>query len=311
MSFKTKPMLIALVAELGVSCLLLAGIVWGIGQNAMNRAAAQPLTSVPPAGLQPSATPFLPPLATAAVSISQTPALETVSSVPTETNQGSHPLFPSAVPETTATPESGMLVTQGPLTIPQQLFLDVVSLRYVAPTTADGIHLARELNYIGKDGHPSNICGPLSIAILRDAGIINPDTPLDKFWLLDPKQRAARQLLARTFPTGRFDDLRTSVPLNKFDWNAFPLQPGDFLYIYAGPGGNFEHMLVVNRVDGKQRAYAVTNYATPDGFVITEVLLYDSNDKNLGIFHTWTKQNNAMLGSTVFGGFEVWRLRSP
>jgi len=189
--------------------------------------------------------------------------------------------------------------------------LELVSRRYIAPTSTDGIRLAREMNYIGNDGHPSNICGPLSIAILREAGIISPDTPLDKFWLLDPKQRTARQLLAHTFPVERFDDLRTSTPLNKFDWNAFPLQSGDFLYIYAGAGGNFEHMLVVNRVDSKQRAYAVTNYATPDGFVIQEVLLYDPNDKDLGIFHTWTKQNYAMLGSTGFGGFEVWRLRSP
>jgi hypothetical protein len=311
MSFKTKPMLLALIAELGASCLLVAGIILGIRQNAISVVSAQPLAAASSTALQPSATPFLPSPVTITVSASQPPALEIATMLPTETQSFSLPPLPTAAPRTTPIPTGLPLVTKGPLTTAQQLWLNTVSLRYLAPTTADGIRLAQALNYIGKDGHPSNICGPLSIAILRDAGIINPDTPLDKFWLLDPKDRIARQLLARTFPSEHFDDLKTTIPLNKFDWKASPLRPGDFLYIYAGPGGNFEHMLVVNRVDSQKRAYAVTNYATPNGFVILEVLLYDPNDQEIGIFHRWTKENNAMLGSTGFGGFEVWRLRSP
>lgn len=312
MSLKTKSILIVFAAELGASCLLVAGIVaWEVRRNALKVVSAQPIAAVSPA-FQPSATPFLPSLAETTVSPSQTFVAETVSASPSEANNFPLPQLPSLTPQTASTPGSGIpLITKGPLTATQQLLLEVVSRQYVAPTTADGIRLARELNYIGIDGHPSNICGPLSIAILREVGIISPETPLDKFWLLDPKQSTARQLLARTFPAERFEDLRTHTPLNKFDWNASPLQPGDFLYIYAGSGGNFEHMLVVNRVDSKQRAYAVTNYATPEGFVILEVLLYDPNDQELGIFHTWTKQNYALLGSTGFGGFEIWRLRSP
>jgi hypothetical protein len=42
-------------------------------------------------------------------------------------------------------------------------------------------------------------------------------------------------------------------------------------------------MLVVNRVDSQKRAYAVTNYSTLKGFVITEILLYDPNDKSTGM----------------------------
>ncbi len=299
-------MLIILAMELGISCLLAAGIIWQIGRNAPSSALAQPLGMESPAPMQLSATPFLPSSATATTAVMIEPAL----AFPTAPDSFSPPLLPIATLETTPRPGGIAPVENGPLDTTEQLALYIASLRYLAPTTADGIRLARELNYIGKDGHPSNICGPLSIAILRETGILSPDTSLDKFWLLDPRQGTARQLLARTFPPERFENLRTKTPLNKFDWDAFPLQPGDFLYIYAGTGGNFEHMLVVNRTDGKQRAYAVTNYATPNGFVITEVLLYDANDKTAGIFHTWTKRNYAQLGSTGFGGFEIWRLRS-
>jgi hypothetical protein len=70
-------------------------------------------------------------------------------------------------------------------------------------------------------------------------------------------------------------------------------------------------MLVVNRVDGLGRAYAVTNFGTTDGYIIDEVMLYDPTDPDAGMFRVWTEKQNALLGSTGFGGFEVWRLRSP
>jgi hypothetical protein len=306
MSFKTKSMVIVFAAELGVSCLLSGGIIWGIWNNRASTAYAQPIATQQPIVAELSITPFIKHPITATIPAFKVSGLEIVLSTPTV------PGFEAiSTPEIISSPANIALPINNTLTTQQQLWLGIVSMRYIAPTTADGIRLAKELNYIGKDGHPSNICGPLSIAILREAGVISSDTSLDKFWLLDPKQPVARQLLARTFPAERFEDLRFTTPLNKFDWEAFPLLPGDFLYLYAGTGGNFEHMLVVNRVDSQKRAYAVTNYGTPEGFVITEVMLYDPKDKNIGIFHTWTKQNYAMLGSTGFGGFEVWRLRSP
>jgi hypothetical protein len=70
-------------------------------------------------------------------------------------------------------------------------------------------------------------------------------------------------------------------------------------------------MLVVNRVDSQGRAYAVTNHNTENGFIISEVLLYDPNISDVGIFSVWTAWPKARLGSTGFGGFEVWRLRAP
>jgi hypothetical protein len=306
MAFKTKSMIFVFAIELGISCLLIVAIVWGIGKSKITTAYAQPIPAPTQTGTQQAFFPAPTLAVTSTIPVKRNPEFKIIFSTPTAILPTATPL-----PEATATTENVPTLANGPLSTAQQLWLGIVSMRYVAPTTTDGIRLARHLNYIGNDGHPSNICGPLSIAILRDAGIISSDTSLDEFWLLDPKQILARQLLTRTFPPDRFDDLRFDTPLNKFDWKAFPLLPGDFLYLYAGQGGNFEHMLVVNRVDSQKRAYAVTNYGTPNGFVITEVMLYDPNDKSIGIFHTWTKQNYAMLGSTGFGGFEVWRLRSP
>jgi hypothetical protein len=306
MSFKTKSMVVVFAAELGASCLLFGGIVWSIWSNKTSTVHAQPVATQLPTDVNPSATPVKSIPITATIPAIQASKLEIIFATPTAPG-----VEPASTLEPSPSLEEISLQASGPLSTQQQLWLGIVSMHYVAPTTEDAIRLARDLNYIGKDGHPSNACGPLSIAILREAGIISAETSLEKFWLLDPKKPSARQLLARTFPPDRFDDLRFTTPLNQFDWESFPLLPGDFLYLYAGPGGNFEHMLVVNRVDSQKRAYAVTNYGTPNGFVITEVMLYDPKDKNVGMFHIWTKQNYALLGSTGFGGFEVWRLHSP
>ncbi len=70
-------------------------------------------------------------------------------------------------------------------------------------------------------------------------------------------------------------------------------------------------MLVVTRVDGNGRAYAVTNHATSDGFVIDEVMLYDPAKPGLGKFSEWTNRQNNNNGRTGFGGFELWRLIHP
>jgi hypothetical protein len=154
------------------------------------------------------------------------------------------------------------------------------------------------------------ICGPLSLAILQSAGLIESEDiiPYD-FWLLNPFIGKDRALINRVFPKEKYEDILFRPPINKFDWSAQPLQPGDFLFIKHGTGGNFDHILVVNRVDRQMRAYSVTNFGTPDGYIIDEVVLYDPNDPNVGIFHTWTEKENAALGSTGFGGFELWRLR--
>jgi hypothetical protein len=201
----------------------------------------------------------------------------------------------------------GELVIQGPLSPQEQIRLYEASLHFIAPTTKASKAIGEQINGKGY-GSPTLICGPLSIAILQSAGLIgNAVVPYD-FWLLNPDVPNDRTLVNKAFPPGQYENLRYKVRLDQFDWKNHPLLPGDFLYIYRGPGGNFDHMLVVNRVDNLGRAYAVTNYGTPEGFIINEIMLYDPFDPAAGIFHTWTERENALLGSTGFDGFQLWRL---
>jgi len=130
------------------------------------------------------------------------------------------------------------------------------------------------------------------------------------YWLLNPDVPENRRLLDDVFPLDRYDDTRIKVKLQKVDWVATPLEPGDFVYIYAGTGGNFEHMLVVTRVDSQGRAYSVTNVYSPTGFIIDETLLYDPLDSSVGIFHQWTALQWQLSGSTGFAGYELWRLKT-
>ncbi len=224
---------------------------------------------------------------------------------------------PVASPSPTATLDaaqsmlnSGGLVFAGPLSNNQQIALYRSSLNYVQTTPEDSRRMARAINGVGY-GDPTNICGPLAVAILRDAGLMTQDIVPHDFWLLNPLAATDAALLRDAFPAAAYEYSRTLTPINKIDWRASPLLPGDFLFIWHGSGGNFDHMLVVTRVDTQQRVYSVTNYGTNAGYMIGEVMLYDPGDPTLGIFHTWTQERDAILGSTGFGGFELWRRRSP
>ena len=221
-------------------------------------------------------------------------------------------LPPTSTPDAVqSTINNGGLIFTGSLSNDQQIALYKASLNYVQPTILDSIHKAKEINGVGY-GDPSNICGPLAIAIMQDAGLLNnTDLVPHDFWLLNPLVYEDEKLLERAFPSNRFIHTRYLTPLNRMDWRTSPLQPGDFLFIWHGSGGNFDHMLVVTRVDSSLHAYTVTNYGTPEGFVIAETLLYDPADPNVGIFHIWTQERDAILGSTGFGGFELWRPYSP
>ena len=201
---------------------------------------------------------------------------------------------------------NGGLRFVGPLSNPEQIALYESSIKYAQSNAADSQRLSRQINGVGY-GDPSNICGPLAIAILRDAGLINPDVVPHDYWLLNPSASADQRLLAEAFPGDRYAYSRILTPLNKMNWQDDPLFPGDFLFIRHGSGGNFDHMLVVSRVDSGLRPYAVTNYGTSQGYVIAETVLYDPNDPTVGIFHTWTQERDAILGATGFGGFDVWR----
>lgn len=218
----------------------------------------------------------------------------------------------------TSTPESivanilnsGYIFLTGSLTTDQQLQLYASSLKFRRSTTNEARILGETFNGHGY-GSPSDICGPLSIAILQDAGIVDINLNPHDFWLLNPDVPENRKLLSQVFPPENYINQRIKVKLNRYDWNTYPLKPGDFIYIYAGTGGNFEHMLVVNRVDSQLRTYAVTNFNTSEGFIIDEVLLYDPADRHVGIFAQWTSKQFDILGSTGFDGFELWRPNKP
>lgn len=182
-------------------------------------------------------------------------------------------------------------------------------MRYQADTEAEAIRVAKDLAYVQGDGHPASMCGPLSAAILRDAWLLNPYIDLHEFWLLNPREQL--QVLEKIFPPDRFEWHRVTESIRTFDFKTFPLKAGDFLYLYAGDPGTFEHMLTVSRVDDQGRAYSVTNYETETGFYIGERVLYDPQNPGEGQFYIWTDRKYAQIGMTGFGGFQLLRFAVP
>lgn len=237
------------------------------------------------------------------------------------------PLPPSATPTFTETIEA-VYPTSTPITLPsftpalisENLSSEILTkfqkerlvssaLKFQADTEKQAIQVARSLGYLVNDGHPASVCGPLSIAILRDAGLLSSYIDLHDFWLLNPRESNA--ILERTFPKEDFMWFRTDQSISDFDFQAFPLKAGDFIYLFAGDPGSFEHMLTVSRVDSLGRPFSVTNFDTTDGFKIQEVLLYDPTQPGVGKFYDWTNRKYARIGMTGFGGFMLWRFQTP
>jgi hypothetical protein len=229
-------------------------------------------------------------------------------SPPTPTPRATFPptptLTPTPRPSTTPSPEAH---PDWALTAEERQRLHESAITFIAETEKEAISVTENLRYLLEDGHPSLVCGPLAVAILRDAGLIDKHVILHDFWLLNPSEPWDVQALESIFPHSRYLWYETTTSIGQLDFAEFPLQPGDFLYLYAGLRGTFEHVLVVTRVDEEGRAFSVTNFKTEQGFVIKEVLLYDPNQPGLGMFYQWTDPANAHLGLTGFGGFHLWR----
>jgi hypothetical protein len=243
-------------------------------------------------------------------------SVPTITATATITPTASATFTPTLTPSPTATlTEAEMMVANGelfitgPLTKEQQIKLYETSLSFFAPTLALSKQMSVMVNQL-RFSDPSTTCGPLSIAILQKAGLLSEDllVPHD-FFLINPDVKKDRTILGTAFPPEKYTDTRRKVRIDQEDWLANPLMPGDFVYLYAGTGGNFEHMLIVTRVDSQGRAYSMTNYNTEQGFVIEEALLYDPADANAGMFSLWTEKQFAKLGSTGYAGYEVWRLK--
>ncbi len=247
------------------------------------------ISSCGPAGLS---TPALPTTTPVAVSPTPRPA-------PTST-----PLPPTVPPEE---PDDDILTRE------QKERLWETSLTFLASTQEQALSVAQSIGYV-EYPDPSNMCGPLAIAELRDAGLLNRYIEPHDFWLLRPDANA--ETIRKTFPAERFENYRFTQSIGEFDFKKFPLKAGDLLYLYSGEDGTFEHILTVTRVDEEGRAYSVTNLNTQPYpnyyYVIREVMLYDPNQPDAGQFHEWTDETtNNWIGLTGFGGFEVWRFSAP
>ena len=159
----------------------------------------------------------------------------------------------------------------------------------------------------GKNEDPSNMCGPLAAAILRDAGLLpagyGPVSDIRAYWLDNPKRDGRPWTL---FPPDDYDLFHFDTPINQFDFAAWPLRPADFLYTYQGRDG-YEHMFIVTEVDAQGRAYSVTNHKQRDKtYIAQKILLYDPARPDLGVFkNDWV--NSPFVGRTGLGGFDVLR----
>lgn len=300
MNSNIKYIFMGLSIAIVVMSLLFTGVVLADPALVFSTTTATP-TNTPT--IQPSPTATFIPIPTA--TFTSTPTMG-----PAQTATPTSPLPTATLDAIRKMLNSGGLAFNGPLTNQQQISLYQASIYYIATSQADSIRVSKEINGV-RYGNPSNTCGPLAIAILRDAGLIAGSVVPHDFWLLNPFIPQDREKLNILFTDARYNHIIITTPLNKINWSQTPLEPGDFLYIHAGGGGNFDHMLIVSRVDGNLRAYTVTNFDTPNGFIIDDKMLYDPADPTVGLFHTWTKEPFGLLGSTGFGGIEIWRLRTP
>lgn len=195
------------------------------------------------------------------------------------------------------------------LTIEQQRRLVTASRKFIASEMGAARQVAMDIDFVeGPFEDASTMCGPLSVAILRQAGLLGAWVKPRDFWLVDPKINL--QPLMDTFPESLYAWKSYTTPLKEFDFSSAPLQAGDFMYLQAAPGDTFEHVLVVNRVDSLGRAYSVTNLFVTTGTIIEERMLYDPQQPGTGQFVDWgNRQLKNRFGNTGKAGFRIWRVK--
>ena len=169
--------------------------------------------------------------------------------------------------------------------------------------------LARSLDFMRTPNEdPSNMCGPLSAAILRAAGLLpwsaGPVADLKNYWLADPLTNGRPWSL---FPTEGYELHHFAISIHRFDFETWPLFPGDFVFMYSGSGA-FSHIFVVTEVDYQGRAHTVTNMVQPDGsYLIQKILLYDLTGGHEGALEGQCEDCTTWARLTGLGGFDVLR----
>jgi len=190
-----------------------------------------------------------------------------------------------------------------------------VSLNYLADTVAGADKVAKRIAFLGgKNESASLVCGPLSVSILKEAGILPSNINLLDIWLLCPREGrkdcdGIKILNKEYFPPQDYDYYRVYESTGTFDFVSHPLQPGDWMYLFTNNNG-FDHMLTVTRVDDKGVAYTITNLNRGKGFIITEEVLYDPNKPSEGLFYELTSSNRGELGMSGTGGFLLVRKKN-
>ena len=191
----------------------------------------------------------------------------------------------------------------------QRARLLAAARQYIAPEEEQANQVALEIDFIeGANEHASTMCGPLSISILRSAELLGLWARPADFWLLNPREEIAK--VQKVFPEELYYWYAFDTPISQFDFRQQPLVAGDMLYLHAGSGDTFEHILVVNRVEADGRAYTVSNFFTETGTIIEERMLYDPARPGEGQFQRWAdRQYRNTIGITGSGGFRIWRVR--
>ena len=239
-------------------------------------------------------------------------------------------LTPTPIPTNTPTPTPTHTATPVPpsptptLTKKEQaeIWLHEASLAYLANTPKKALEVARSIDFTeGPYENPDNMCGPLTVAIMRDSGYLPAEANPHNMWLLCPRtdnpECHGLRILERTFfPPDQYDYIWVEESVGKHNWRSDPLQPGDWLYLYVLKGVSnytgFDHMIVVTRVDERGRAYSVTNINHGDGFVIREELLYDPKRPGEGLFYDLTNDElRKELGMTGTAGYLLIRAKNP
>lgn len=192
--------------------------------------------------------------------------------------------------------------------------LYIESQKYIATTAEEADKVARRIGFLdGKNESASLACGPISIAILKDAKLLPPDVSVRKIWLLCPRERedcsGINTLQREYFPPAEYDYWRIEESVRTYDFRSNPLQAGDWMYLFASYNG-FDHMLAVTRVDKDGVAYTVTNINRGNGFVIVESPLYNPNQSGKGLFYELTDPSRGNLGMSGNGGFLLVRRKT-
>lgn len=203
------------------------------------------------------------------------------------------------------TPQPAALVEEM-LTVGQRQALNKAALSYVTLDASQTLRAALEAGLLSWGDGLHCLSGPLALAILCDAGLIDPYVELKDRRLVHPRAGQIELFMESVFARQKYEWRREETPLNRFDFSLSPLLPGDVLFLLPGKREDLYQLLTVTRVDEDGRAYSVTTLETADGFIIDEGLLYDSSSPGQGWFYTWADRRRG-LGVTGSDGFFLWR----